>query len=200
MDKKTTTQQKILDAAVREFAAQGFDSASTNVIYKQAGVSKGVVFKYFPAKTDLFWSAFDRELTRMVEAYGALDLSKITDPFDQIWTTILWKIGYANDHPEATRVMTEAITRPPKAIAGRIVEKIDVLKELSIEKFFEHLPMDNIRPELSKTDVMRHLRIAIAGLQAVYVTDHPGFPFSETTRVECFEYLKSVYRGMEKNT
>ena len=44
----------ILNAALKEFATKGFDEASTNVIAKEAGISKGLMFHYVSSKKDFF--------------------------------------------------------------------------------------------------------------------------------------------------
>lgn len=44
----------ILNAALKEFATKGFDEASTNVIAKEAGISKGLMFHYVTSKKDFF--------------------------------------------------------------------------------------------------------------------------------------------------
>ncbi|WP_109211660.1 MULTISPECIES: TetR/AcrR family transcriptional regulator [Microbacterium] len=43
----------ILDAAERLFAERGFDATPTGAIAEVAGVPKGLLFYYFPSKTDL---------------------------------------------------------------------------------------------------------------------------------------------------
>ncbi|ADY55173.1 regulatory protein TetR [Syntrophobotulus glycolicus DSM 8271] len=43
----------ILNAAFKEFAERGFDEASTNVIAKESGISKGLMFHYVNSKKDL---------------------------------------------------------------------------------------------------------------------------------------------------
>lgn len=197
MDKKRQTQEKILDAALGEFAEKGFDAASTNAIFPKAGVSKGIVFKYYPTKNDLFLAVFERELNRLRSGADALDLMEKRDPFEKIAALIAWKIEFAKRCPEATKLLADGIARPPKGLEKRILEPLWILGNLSIERFFGDLPMDRIRKEYTKEDVFRHLRIAAAGLQAMYVDNHPEFPYSETARAECLTYLKSVYRGME---
>ncbi len=45
---------RVLLAAVREFAAHGYEGANTNRIALDAGISVGALFKYFATKQDLF--------------------------------------------------------------------------------------------------------------------------------------------------
>lgn len=48
-------QRHILGSALSEFAEYGYDGASTNRIIQRAGISKGVLFKYFTSKEELFY-------------------------------------------------------------------------------------------------------------------------------------------------
>lgn len=43
-------QDRILNAALKEFAQKGYQNASTNEIVKEAGISKGLLFHYFNNK------------------------------------------------------------------------------------------------------------------------------------------------------
>jgi AcrR family transcriptional regulator len=47
-------RNRILQAAIDEFASFGYENANTNKIAKQAGISVGSLFQYFNSKEDLF--------------------------------------------------------------------------------------------------------------------------------------------------
>jgi TetR/AcrR family transcriptional regulator len=49
----------ILNAALREFASKGFDETSTNVIAKESGISKPLMFHYINNKKDFFLFLYD---------------------------------------------------------------------------------------------------------------------------------------------
>ena len=53
-------QQRILDAAIAEFAANGFAGANINRIARQAGISIGAMYKYFRSKEDLYLTIIER--------------------------------------------------------------------------------------------------------------------------------------------
>lgn len=46
-------RQRVIDAALKEFS-KGYMAASTDVIVKEAGISKGLLFHYFGSKRGLF--------------------------------------------------------------------------------------------------------------------------------------------------
>lgn len=52
----------IVAAALRVFGEKGFDSATTAEIAEAAGVSKGLVFNYFPTKTALLEALIEQTL------------------------------------------------------------------------------------------------------------------------------------------
>lgn len=81
----TEKQERILEAAAREFAAQGYDGASMNRILAQAGISKGAAYYYFDDKADLFMTA--------VFHYSQIMMSDLTlEPdaltFESFWPTL----------------------------------------------------------------------------------------------------------------
>lgn len=54
-----------MEAAVQLFSRQGFSGTSTHEIARLAGVSEVTVFRHFPRKRDLFWSATESRLRRL---------------------------------------------------------------------------------------------------------------------------------------
>ena len=50
-------QERILEAAAKEFVAHGFEAASLNRILDEAGISKGAAYYYFDDKADLYATA-----------------------------------------------------------------------------------------------------------------------------------------------
>lgn len=68
---KRLTKEKldeILESAVDEFAANGPDKASVNVIAQKAGVSVGVLYKYYENKDALFTACVEYALQVLEEA------------------------------------------------------------------------------------------------------------------------------------
>lgn len=47
-------REKILDVGIDEFAENGYEKANINVIAQKAGISIGLMYKYFSTKEDLF--------------------------------------------------------------------------------------------------------------------------------------------------
>jgi len=67
----------ILDSAEELFAEHGFNGTSTALIAKSAGVAKGLLFYYFPAKSDLLAALMAERLPAT-----ALDTDQLAMPGD----------------------------------------------------------------------------------------------------------------------
>lgn len=53
-------REKILEVGIEEFASKGYENANINVIAKNAGISIGLMYKYFATKEDLFITCIHR--------------------------------------------------------------------------------------------------------------------------------------------
>lgn len=80
-------QAMILDAALGEFAANGFTDASLNRIIEAAGISKGSMYYYFDGKEDLYAHVIRDQLERLVERAGPLTVPDAGEP-DGFWAQL----------------------------------------------------------------------------------------------------------------
>jgi AcrR family transcriptional regulator len=66
--KKEQRRQRIADAARRLFAERGFEGVTVAEVAREANVSEGTVFNYFPTKEDLFYSGMESFEAALIEA------------------------------------------------------------------------------------------------------------------------------------
>lgn len=192
------TKNRILDSASKFFGSLGYELTSTNQIFLDANISKGLIFKHFKSKALLFYAVFARELELMVSGVEKeLNLTNM-DPLDKIVAITMWKISYANAHPEVTKILLEAITHPPEEVRKLIEKDLVKLSAFSIERFFAEIDRSRIRPEISRDDFIRLIQISLLGLQNYYVKDKPSFIYQEDVQKQCIDYMKIVLRGMER--
>ncbi len=103
-----STRDHILDTALRAFAEQGFDGASTRSIAARAGVNQGLIPYYFGTKQALWREAVDRAFETLHEALGELDLSS-RDPMepDEVARLVRRYVAFVAEHPEFVCLMNE---------------------------------------------------------------------------------------------
>jgi TetR/AcrR family fatty acid metabolism transcriptional regulator len=82
-DRRDQKRERILDAAVRAFAAQGFHRTRVSEVAKLAGVADGTIYLYFEGKDDLLRAVFERAMLRFL-ARGREALAAFDDPVDRI--------------------------------------------------------------------------------------------------------------------
>jgi AcrR family transcriptional regulator len=58
-------EDRLLSAALEEFAREGYGAAVMNNIIRRAGVSKTTLYSRFPSKDDLFRAIMQREIERL---------------------------------------------------------------------------------------------------------------------------------------
>jgi len=93
-------QERILDAAIKEFAQNGFDKASTNEIIKEAGISKGLLFHYFKNKKTLYLYLYDYSMDLfMKDFYNKINMDE-TDVFIKLQECLVIKSELIMKYPE----------------------------------------------------------------------------------------------------
>jgi AcrR family transcriptional regulator len=80
-------REQILDGASRAFAGSGFRGASVPAIAAEAGVSVGLIYRYFPSKEELFLAVCARETEAKLDELAAT-LARIPDPRQRLEAAI----------------------------------------------------------------------------------------------------------------
>lgn len=94
-------QDRILNAALKEFAQKGYQNASTNEIVKEAEISKGLLFHYFKNKKELYLFLHDHFLDIfMEEIHSKVDWSQ-RDIFDRYRNIARLKFEVYQKYPES---------------------------------------------------------------------------------------------------
>src|SRR6187431_2938656 len=68
-EKKESTKERILDAALEMFRKHGLHGTTTKRISKKAGIAEGTLFNYFKTKEDLALFFFQREIHSLMDWY-----------------------------------------------------------------------------------------------------------------------------------
>ncbi len=111
---------EILDAALRAFAAQGFDGMSLRSLNADLGLSHGTISQRFGTKERLFYAAVDHGFDSF---FGDIDRCRTEalgppegrDDLDDLRVTIRAFLGAALQRPELGRLMNqEGLTWTPR--------------------------------------------------------------------------------------
>lgn len=101
-------QQKILETAIDEFGRKGLERAAVIDIARKAGVSSGVIYKYYRDKDDLFKACLERSLKVLDESLSSA--VRVGDSFESAAENLIRTcIDFSKEHPSYIR-MYHAIT------------------------------------------------------------------------------------------
>ena len=104
-------QDELLDATVRVFERHEFQDVNVTAIAKEAGISMGLLYHYYPDCQALFVAAFERLARNVVRACLA---GANGDGFRFVRSSLEAYFDYATRHPATVRV----ILRPARVAAG----------------------------------------------------------------------------------
>lgn len=119
-------QQRILDAAIQEFAGKGYNAASINIIARNAGISIGSMYSYFASKEDLFMSVMDSGHNLLEQALKEV-VDMPGDLYDRMDKMIEVSQRYAIENHQLNQIYIEISTEGLSHLARRISLKMESL-------------------------------------------------------------------------
>ena len=120
-------RDRILEAAVKVFARQGFYAARVSEVAKAAGVADGTIYLYFKSKDELLVSLFEDRITRLL-AHVREELPKVPTAAGRLERIIELQLGLLEGERELAEVVTIIIRQSTK-----------LMKEFAAPKFLAYL-------------------------------------------------------------
>ena len=100
------TRQRLLEAGIKGFAAQGFDGATVVALEQAAGVQRGVLAYHFGTKDALWRAAIDHLFAMMERNVQAMaQASRVLPDFDPLTVMVGGFIRFNAEHPELQRIV-----------------------------------------------------------------------------------------------
>src|SRR3954467_13375129 len=105
-------RRQILDAAVRVFAAQGYESSRVSDVAKEAGVAYGLVYHYFASKDAVLEAVFHEQWGRLLAAMAQAEETGDTAP-EQLGLVVKIVLRTWRAAPTPGGLLVREITRTP---------------------------------------------------------------------------------------
>lgn len=161
-------QQRILNAAMKEFAVRGYDRASTNRIVEDAGIAKGLLFHYFKSKKGLFLYLYDRGLRDVTErVFQGVDFSE-RDFFRRIAQAQRVKLALIQAYPDIMNFLKAAYVEESPDVRNELEERTSGLMAMNFQRIFEDVDTSVFREGLDKGLVMKTIVWAYEGFANSY--------------------------------
>jgi len=148
VDLEEKRRDALLNAALKEFAAKGFDEASTNVIAKESGISKGLMFHYVNSKKDLFLFLFDYCTDRINKDYFELMNFNERDIFERLRQSYLLQLELMQKHPWIFEFNKVNTTTKSEEIKNELEERVKGKQPLCYETMFDLIDESRFKENL----------------------------------------------------
>ncbi|MEV8445948.1 TetR/AcrR family transcriptional regulator [Streptomyces parvus] len=179
---------QLLRAAADVFCTSGYTASSTNAIAREAGVSPGTLYQFFPNKEAIAVELGDRLLDRWRDTYGAaFDQSHTELPLDRLLDAILDPLIAFNCENPAFFVLMHG-----SEIPGRITEAHDTLHATMLTRV-ESVLADYL-PDMPAAQVHRIAEMAFmvfkAGLDLIMANEgEERTAYIQELKTVMFRYL-----------
>lgn len=138
-------RDRILNAAISEFAQKGFKNASTNEIVKEAGISKGLIFHYFKNKKQLYLFLYDYLMEIMKEEYFHKPWLEETDFLEKMRMASLTKLELFRKYPLIFKFFLTAYSETDDEVRNEVADRNQKLIESNIPKVYDNVDLSKIR-------------------------------------------------------
>ncbi|KAA5828470.1 TetR/AcrR family transcriptional regulator [Saccharopolyspora hirsuta] len=187
------TRQRLLDAALVVFAAEGFGRSTIEQVCDRAGYTRGAFYSNFASLEELFLAMWERHSRRMLaEVEAALDAARTAGvddvrtaverlldavPVDDDWYRVTAEFSaHALRNPALRRV----VVAREEAIAAAIVPGIEAL-------------LNRIGRRVPDPVALGQALVAVHDGTAVQCLMEPGDPVVQRRRVDLFEQVVLAY-------
>lgn len=99
-----TKREIILDAAIKIFAKKGYFGSRVSDIAEEAGISYGLVYRYFQSKDDVLIAIFQDRWDRYVKMIERIN-KDFFDPRDKIRSIFLYIFKSYQNNPDMMKVL-----------------------------------------------------------------------------------------------
>ncbi|WLR41381.1 TetR/AcrR family transcriptional regulator [Bacillus carboniphilus] len=175
-------QDRIMNAAIQEFAQKGYDDASTNKIVKEAGISKGLLFHYFKSKKELYLFLYDHLMEILVEKlYEKLDW-KETDIFNIYQQIAVLKFDLFKVYPDMVNFLKQVGLETSPEVKKEIKEKEKEALQKRYQELFSNIDFSLFKEEIDPMKTVELIQWMFEGY---------SFNFQEKIRSQSVEQIDS---------
>ena len=177
---RVDSKHKIMDAAFKLIAKNGYEATSIAMISKSAGVSKGLLYNYFTSKEELVKALV---MGAMDEGDQLIEELLSDEPRQTLKNMFQWFFREMRERHDHWRLMTELTFK---------IDKFDFVHDIVATKNTEYVSMiQALLTQIGYKDALGEARVISAlldgmGIQALMARD--GYPLDEME-----EYLIDKY-------
>jgi AcrR family transcriptional regulator len=146
-------QERIISAAFKEFAQNGYEKASTNEIIKEAEISKGSLFSYFTSKKGLYLFLLDYVVEIIEKIYEEINYNE-TDFFNRMRDIGLIKFKIMKKFPQAFDFLMTVANEDAKEVKSEIEKVQKHAIESGFQRGYKNIDWTKFRDDIDLQKTM----------------------------------------------
>ena len=182
---ETSKKEKLLKALIEEYATQGYANASTNIIVKNAGISKGSLFNYFGNKKSQYLFLIEYVMiflqNRMKEYMVEVEFP--TGYFEQLLFKSQLKIRLGLEYPLEYKLLLDAYLEEDQEVKDFISTQYAMFSAESIEVEKSGLNPDDLKNPEDRDKIVEMVFYLIAGYSETYIKKHKDLDTSNIPEI-----------------
>lgn len=202
-------QQRILEACIAEFSANGYEAASTNAIVAAAGIPKGTLFYYFGSKKDLFLYIIDYGVTRFVEAFNdtsaADSAAASSDLFERLLQRGERRMQFVAQEPRLYQLFYNAFINAPQEIQAELQSRYAAYYQVSEHRLMDGLDRSKFRDDIQIESAVELVNLLLEGLFNHYLplfkqlSPQKSLALVDKISIKASDYFEMLKKGLYKN-
>lgn len=162
-DLKKEKQDRMINAALKVFALNGYAHASTDDIVKEAGISKGLLFHYFISKLGLYTFIYDYSVKYTMLELSTGVVKNETDYFELIWQMRTAQLQVMRTYPYMLLFLNESKREDVSEALAATGEKRSVLTN-QYEQIIRRTDLAKFKKEVDVEKLTRMIEFTVDGL------------------------------------
>jgi len=157
-ERQKKSKEKILQAAITEFSASGYDKVTMENICTRHGISKGMMYHYYSGKDDLFLLCV-QNMYQMMQQYLEANMAELEkkDALHALKEFWMLRESFFGEHPPFKNIFENALLRTPPHLFEKIEEIRGPIEALNRQFLHRTIGKIELRENLKKENVSIYL-------------------------------------------
>lgn len=160
-------QERIINAALKEFARNGYEKASTNEIVKESEISKGSLFNYFNSKNELYLFLLDHVAEMVEKIYAEVDMNE-KDFFERMRQLGSVKFKIYKKFPQAFSFLKSLTNEDAAEVKAEIKKTGEAVIASGLERGYQNIDFSKFREDVDREKMINIINWTMLSFAEMY--------------------------------
>ena len=155
-------EKAIIYSSFRQFSKYGYEKTSISDIYKEAGISKGLVYYYFKDKKELYLKSLKYAINKVSLEIDKYDFSSL-DFLSRLANITIVKLEFFLNNKNLIRFIESSTKEKSLSILKEVRKVLEKNHADSIKKIEEMIDYDRIEVDIPRDKVIDIINFTFSG-------------------------------------